>query len=111
VVCQRTARLLLAAGRGGSLVIVGSPRDDAAGAAAAVSREALAGLARELAAELRPHGVRVNAVVQAPGADQATAVAALVGFLVADEAATVSGAVIDLGSGETALAAGRSAGS
>jgi 3-oxoacyl-[acyl-carrier protein] reductase len=98
VVCRRAARLLLAAGRGGSLVIVEAP-DEATAVSASVAREALAGLARALAAELRPHAVRVNAVVQAPGTDQATAVAAVTRFLVGDEAATVSGAVIDLGSG------------
>jgi NAD(P)-dependent dehydrogenase (short-subunit alcohol dehydrogenase family) len=98
VVCRRVARLLVGAGKGGSLVIVGGS-DDVAGAAAAVSREALTGLARVLAAELRAHDVRVNAVVPAQGADQATAVAAVASFLVGREAATVSGAVIDLGAG------------
>ena len=99
VVCQRTARLMVGRGRGGSLVLVGpaAAGPGEPGPAAAVAREALAGLARELAVELRPHGIRVNAVVQGPEPQRNEAVASLVAFLMDTEAAPPSGAVIDLG--------------
>lgn len=96
LVCQRTARVMVGRGRGGSVVLV-DPAVVPGGATAALTRDALAGLARQLAAELRPHEIRVNAVVGGASDAQTTAIAALVGFLAGARAATVSGAVIDLG--------------
>ena len=96
LICQRTARIMVGRGHGGHLVLV-DPAVAGGGAAAALTRDGLAGLARALATELRPHEIRVNAVVGGTSVAQITAVAALVRFLAGDRAAAVSGAVIDLG--------------
>jgi len=104
IVCQRSARVLIAAGRGGSLTIVGPAAGPALAGPAAING-ALAALARQFAVELQPHAVRANAVIQG-GDGRDAAVAALVCFLVDDEAAPLSGAVIDLQSPTTARTAG-----
>ena len=96
LICQRAARIMVGRGHGGHLVLV-DPAVAGGGAAAALTRDALAGLAGALATELSPHEIRVNAVVGGTSVAQVTAVAALVVFLAGDRAATVSGAVIDLG--------------
>ena len=79
-------------------------------AAYSVSRAALIHLVRVLDAELRPHGIRVNAVApqviateknksmfppeMLVGAVEPEAIAEVIAFLVSDAAASVSGAVV-----------------
>lgn len=105
----------LVARRSGSVVVIGSraasrPWTSAGAAAYAASKAALVALAEVVAAEVLEHGVRVNAVLPStldtpanraamPAADPSrwvapASLAAVVGFLLSDDARDVSGAAI-----------------
>jgi NAD(P)-dependent dehydrogenase (short-subunit alcohol dehydrogenase family) len=117
---HETLRALLpsmVAKRKGSVVVVGSraavqPWTSAGSAAYASSKAAVVALAQAVAAEVLPHGVRVNAVLPStmdtpanraamPGADPSAWVtlpsaAAVIAFLLSDGARDVSGAAVPL---------------
>ena len=100
--------------------IVGSRVHPFAGAAYATSKAALAALTREMAADLGPHGVRVNAIapgeidtsILSPGTDalvqtiplrrlgRPEEVAALIYFLCSHPAAYINGAEIHINGGQ-----------
>ena len=101
----------------GSVVVIGSraavqPWTGAGSAAYAASKAAVVALAQSVAAEVLPHGVRVNAVLPStidtpatraamPGVDPASWVtlqsaAGVVAFLLGDESRDVSGAAVPL---------------
>jgi 3-oxoacyl-[acyl-carrier protein] reductase len=109
VVCQRAARVMTARG-GGSLVLVGPVAGEPGGLgpAGAALHGALRALALELAVELAPHGVAVNAIVGGVGNDRAQRVAAQTVFLLEQRRGGPSGAVIDLGGLETSPPASQS---
>jgi NAD(P)-dependent dehydrogenase (short-subunit alcohol dehydrogenase family) len=107
---------MVARGRG-SVVLVGSraavqPWTSAGGAAYAASKAAVVALAQAVAAEVLPHGVRVNAVLPStmdtpanraamPKADPSrwvslASAAGVVAFLLGEEARDVSGAAVPL---------------
>jgi NAD(P)-dependent dehydrogenase (short-subunit alcohol dehydrogenase family) len=107
---------MVARGRG-SVVLVGSraavqPWTSTGGAAYAASKAAVVALAQAVAAEVLPHGVRVNAVLPStldtpanraamPKADPSrwvslASAAGVVAFLLGDDARDVSGAAVPL---------------
>lgn len=107
----------MVAARRGSVVVVGSrvveqPWTSAGAVAYAAAKSAVVAMARSAAAEVLPHGVRINAVLPStldtpanraamPGADPAlwvstSSAAAVVAFLLGDEARDISGAAIPL---------------
>jgi NAD(P)-dependent dehydrogenase (short-subunit alcohol dehydrogenase family) len=115
---RRSLRALLpsmVARRDGAIVIIGSraavdPASSARAAAYAASKAASVALAQTVAAEVRDHGVRVNAVLPStmdtpanraamPDADPSrwvslASAAGVVAFLLGDEARDISGAAI-----------------
>jgi NAD(P)-dependent dehydrogenase (short-subunit alcohol dehydrogenase family) len=109
---QAAARHMQAQGSGAIVHITARPgiEPTAGWAAYAVSKAALAHLTRVLDVELRPHGIRVNAVapqlIDTPAnrgflpaemlanAVSPEAVAAVIAFLVSDAASPVSGAIL-----------------
>jgi NAD(P)-dependent dehydrogenase (short-subunit alcohol dehydrogenase family) len=129
--CRRVARTMVDAARGGSIVLTASTNGfvaEAGMAAYNATKGALIMLARSMAVDLAPHGIRANAV--APGTilseitrpmvesgfpfggiplgriGQPEEVAAAILFLASDESSYVTGEVLVVDGGQTALNGG-----
>ncbi|WP_320203855.1 3-oxoacyl-ACP reductase FabG [Agrobacterium rosae] len=128
MLCSQLALPGMVANGFGRIVLIGSlagrTRPMIAGAAYAASKAGLGGLARALVSEFSSNGITVNVV--APGriitpmagsrtsqvnldaakripagrAGESDEVAALVGFIISDEAAFINGAIVDINGGE-----------
>ncbi len=117
---HRSLRALLppmVARKRGALVVIGSraavdPASSAKAAAYAASKAAVVALAQAVAAEVLPHGVRINVLMPStldtpanrtsmPGADPTrwvslSSAAGVVAFLLGDEARDISGAAVPI---------------
>jgi NAD(P)-dependent dehydrogenase (short-subunit alcohol dehydrogenase family) len=128
LVCRATARNMIARGRGGSIVLTSSTNGLVAEQGMAhynASKGALVMLARSMAVDLAPYGIRVNAV--APGTilseitrpmveagfpfgeiplgriGQPEEVAAAILFLASDDASYITGEILVVDGGQIAL--------